>query len=110
MRDEKQREMMLQKKKLGKGCFDTHTQKYTVVNIEYKTCLGNYTNTYINFLWEMFTHYENNLLPYVGTLGNQPAKIMEIFDIIQGIVTEYEKKLKAIRRLQNNSDKRLGNG
>ena len=92
---------MLHKKQLGRGCFDTTTQKYKILNLEFKTCPGNYSNNYIYYLWQLFTHYENNLLPYKGSLGEQPAKIIEIFDIIQEVVRDYEEKLKKVKRLKD---------
>ena len=103
--------MMLHKKQISKGCFNTNTKKFNYGNIEFKGCLGNLYDPYTDYIWELFTQYGNNLLPYKGNLGNQPSKIMQIFSIIQGLISEHEKKLKGQKALSDAMKKRLaGNG
>ena len=101
---------MLHKKQLGKGCFNFNIKKYDIGHLQFNMCPGNYYDSYVNYLWQLFTHYQNNLLPYKGSLGNQPAKIIQIFDIIQGLVSEYEEKLRKINKLKERANQRLGNG
>ena len=101
---------MLNTKQLGKGCFDAGIKSYDIAFLNFKICPGNLYNSYINYIWELFTHYQNNLLPYSGNIGQQPAKIIEIFDVIQGLVSEYENRLKKVKSLKDQADQRLGNG
>ena len=69
-------------KRKSKGCYDYSTKVYRVENILYKTCIGNY-NTSIDFYLEAFSMYEKGVLPFKGTLANQPNKLIEIFNIIE---------------------------
>lgn len=100
-----QRVVMLRKKQFGKGCFDIGIQSFKLGNLDFKVCPGNYHDSYVNYIWQLFTQYENNLLPYEGTLGSQPAKVIEIFDIIQGLIHDYENKLKKMKRLKDQATK-----
>lgn len=70
------------RKRKPKGCYDYSTKVYRLENILYKTCVGNY-NSNIDFLVEAFSKYEKGMLPFKGTLGEQPAKIIDIFHIIE---------------------------
>jgi hypothetical protein len=55
---------------------------YKIENVIYKSCVGNY-NSNIGFLTEAFSKYEKGMLPFKGTLSDQPAKLIEIFNIIE---------------------------
>ncbi len=99
---------MLYKKQLGKGCFSNDIKTYIFDDLKFLTCPGNYYDSYTNYLWQLFTHYQNNLLPYKGTLGEQPAKIIQIFEIIQGVVSEYEDRLEKIKKIKDKANKTLG--
>lgn len=69
-------------KRKPKGCYDYSTRVYRLENILYKTCLGNY-NKSIGFYTEALSMYEKGMLPFKGTLSEQPNKIIEIFNIIE---------------------------
>ena len=75
------------------GCFDYTTKKYRVENIIYKSCLGNY-QTNINFFLESFAKYEQGMLPFNGTISEQPNKVIEIFNIIESRRHEFREKQK----------------
>jgi hypothetical protein len=102
--------MMLHKKRLSKGCFDTKTKQYIIGNIVFKTCLGNYQNSIVNHYWMLYTHYQNNLLPYNGSYGDQPAKVIEVFNIIQGLIREYEQQLEKMKKQTDKLNKKFKNG
>ena len=69
-------------KRKSKGCYDYSTKVYRLDNVVYKTCLGNY-NKDINFFIEAFSLYEKGVLPFKGTLSDQPSKVIDIFNIIE---------------------------
>ena len=50
--------------------------------------MGNFTAN-INYLFEAFFKYEQGIMPFNGTLGEQPNKIMEVFSVI-----DYRKTIK----------------
>jgi hypothetical protein len=70
------------RKRKSKGCFDFTSKEYVLENILYKTCIANF-NTPIDFLTEAFSLYEKGVLPFKGTLGEQPNRIIEIFNLIE---------------------------
>jgi hypothetical protein len=73
----------------SKGCFDYTTKQYLLENIKYNTCIGNFV-TNIDYLLDAFVQYEKGIMPFEGSLGNQPSKIISIFNIIE--VRRNEKK------------------
>lgn len=76
----------LQKKTLrkreSKGCFDYSTKSYKFDNLIFKTCPGNFVVP-IDYFVEAFSLYEKGVLPFRGTIGDQPNKIMEVFQLIE---------------------------
>ena len=70
-----------ERNRTAKGCFKLGVKSYTIDNILYKSCIGNYVAP-IDFYIEAFSLYEKGMLPYLGTLGEQPNKIIEIFQVI----------------------------
>lgn len=74
-----------------KGCFDLKTKSYRLENIRYNNCVGNHV-TDVGYLMEAFVMYEKGHLPFQGTIGEQPNKIMEIFDLIYRRRADYLKR------------------
>jgi hypothetical protein len=72
-----------------KGCFDYTTKQYRLENITYNTCIGNYSVN-LDYFFDAFALYEKGIMPFDGPLGNQPSKIISIFNIIE--VRRNEKK------------------
>ena len=70
------------RKRKSKGCFDFVSKPHRLENIRYKSCIGNFAIP-IDFFIEAFSLYEKGVLPFKGTISNQPNKIMEIFQIIE---------------------------
>ena len=70
-----------ERKRKSKGCYDYTTKQYRNGGFLYKSCYGNYVSN-IDFYIEAFSFFEKGKLPYTGTLGEQPNKIIEIFNII----------------------------
>lgn len=69
-------------KRTSKGCFDYTSKSYKIENVVYNSCIGNYTVN-IGFYIEAFAKYKLGLLPYDGNLGEQPNKLLEIFNIME---------------------------
>ena len=72
----------------SKGCYDFSTKSYRIENIKYNTCVGNFVKP-IEFLLEAFSLYEKGVLTFNGKVGDQPAKLMECFNIFEQ--RRYEK-------------------
>ena len=75
-----------------KGCFDA-VANWKVDNIIFKKCVGNFVLPSTNGILSMFRLYEKGLLPYAGSVSEQPAKIMQIFDIISARKAEKDNEL-----------------
>ncbi|NOS67246.1 MAG: hypothetical protein HOO67_02680 [Candidatus Peribacteraceae bacterium] len=100
----KDAETMLQKTRESKACFDFAAEFIHNIDgqIYFKKCIGNYFNgVWVRFV-EMERQYEKGVLPYPGSLSEQPAKILEIFRIIaayrQEQIAEEQKKARIKER------------
>lgn len=71
-----------EKKRMSKGCFDLTSKSYRIDNIRYNTCIGSFAVP-IDFFIEAFSLYEKGVLPFKGSIGEQPSKIMEVFQLIE---------------------------
>ena len=98
---EKRRETYIQhtrKKREGQSCFSINKRCiYQLENIKYYTCVGNFYDKSVCCLYEMFILYEKGVLPYAGALVDQPAKIIEIFQLIGGLRSSKAERLKKER-------------
>ena len=75
----------------GKGCYDYKTKTFQVDNFKLYTCVGNYVKE-IDYLVEAFSQYEKGLLPFKGGLGEQPNKIIEVFNLINTVRSKHIKE------------------
>jgi hypothetical protein len=71
-----------ERKRRTKGCFDYTSKSYRIDNIRYTTCIGSFAVP-IDFFVEAFSLYEKGVLPFKGGIGEQPNKIMEVFQLIE---------------------------
>lgn len=69
------------RKRQSKGCFELGVKTYLLDNVKYNKCVGNYVKE-LDYILEAFSLYEKGVLPFKGNLGNQPNKIIEVFNII----------------------------
>ena len=81
-------------KRRSKGCYDYGIMDYRLENIKYDRCVGNYVKN-IEYFTDAFSLYEKGILPFEGTLGDQPNKIMEIFELIHRRRAEFMKREEA---------------
>lgn len=80
-----------ERKRISKGCYDLKTKSYRLENIRYNNCIGNHTVP-LEYLMDSFVLYEKGTMPFEGTLGDQPNKIIEIFEVIHRRRREYNKR------------------
>lgn len=60
--------------------------RFTRPTIEFK-----YPN--ISYVLTLFQNYEKGLLPFPGSVSEQPAQIMEVFNLLRNIRNDYQQKL-----------------
>jgi len=77
-----------------KGCFDYTSQVYVLDDYKYLSCIGNFQDISVRYYWELFQKYEKNILPYKGSLQEQPNKIIEIFNFIDAILKRKQENKK----------------
>lgn len=73
---------------------NSSTDKSVIINgIRYKSCLCNLKNSSTMYFIDLYDKYQKfGLLPFSGTITEQPAKIMEIFNVLESVKIEYTYK------------------
>ena len=74
-------EELTKKERTLKGCFDAKVE-HKLDNIVFKYCLGNYCLPSTASLLSLFVQFEKGILPHAGGLSDQPAKTIQLFEII----------------------------
>jgi hypothetical protein len=74
-------------------------------SILFRTCIGNFFDHSVIPLLEMEKQYQKGVLPYPGSLSEQPYKIIEAFRVIEHY--RYEK-LERDRKAREQKEKRRG--
>lgn len=69
--------------KKARGCgVITKNLKEKINNIEYYTCLCEIEHEDTYFLLSMSRHFENGIMPFNGSLMDQPAQIIELLEMV----------------------------
>lgn len=64
------------------------------LNLHFKQGIEDMSIGYFNYVFTLFELYKNHgVLPYPGSASEQPAKIIEIFDVLQALTSERDRKL-----------------
>jgi hypothetical protein len=84
------------------------------INVRYYTCPGNLYDPSLGYLYSLFEKYERGFLPFEGTISDQPAKVVECFNLIVNLREDHARKLqedqqRATNRSQGKSFGRQGN-
>lgn len=79
--------------KLKKGCQGLGVTTYKVENLKYSICIGNfYSHSVINYV-DLYYNYQRGVLPYEGSLLDQPSKIIDVFNLIDGLIKTKQNAL-----------------
>lgn len=57
---------------------------------------------YFSYVINLYTNYQKGILPYKGSLVEQPTKIIEIFQVLDQLKFESEEKMRKKREKENN--------
>lgn len=94
-----------QKNRERKGCFSVSQYAlHNLDNLRYHTCIGNFASDSALSFIEAEARYNQGILPYAGSLFEQPAKIIEIFNCIAAwkqAKLEAQRKAQALRERVN---------
>lgn len=72
--------------------------------LSYKACIGNFYRDGWVYWLQMYRQYQRGLLPFPGTISDQPAKVVEVF----GIIELFEEKAEAEKKAKANSRGKRG--
>lgn len=95
---------LLHAKQKAKGCFDLETKSFIIGNpfkedpVTFKSCVGNFTALSVNYWSDLYFNFEKGEMPFNGKLGEQPAKVIELFRVL-------EKRINANKEQQENKQK-----
>lgn len=89
-------EVVIQVEKNRRGCGVFTAEPKVVIDnqIGFHTCLCNpdFHHPNMSEILFLFENYKRGVLPYNGTLTEQPAQLMEIFQLIENLHFEREQK------------------
>lgn len=79
-----------------KGCFAKDDRvRHRIGNLSFSSCIGNFYDRSVIYLYDLQDKYEKGIMPYKGALTEQPAKIIEAFGVIQAFNNErMEREVK----------------
>lgn len=93
------REKLHERIKLGQGCEKPSPKM--VANIEYgslkivfKRCVGNFYWKPLEDYLRVYELYNAGVIPYPGSLMDQPAKFVELMDLLHNLTQRRERELR----------------
>lgn len=96
-----------QKSRDMKGCFGVKkTAMHKIVTdggksgIQFSTCIGNFFDLTVLSLLEMQRQYEKGILPFKGSLAEQPNKVIEAFGVIEKYKYDKAERERQLRQLK----------
>ncbi len=83
-------EEMLAKVRKVKGCEEVKSESIHKIGdvLRFSTCPGNFVRPQVSALLSAYAQFKQGVMPYAGGLMDQPAKIIELFDVIDSHVAE----------------------
>lgn len=69
-----------------KGCEGPGISQYKVENIKYSICIGNFYSHSVYQYVDLYYNYQRGVMPFAGSIMEQPCKIIEVFNIIDGFI------------------------
>lgn len=92
------------------GCkADGSKQLFQLGKISFRKCLCNFQNTQLPFLLKLHKHFEAGVMPFEGPLADQPAKLMDVFGLLDELKEDYrqaQEKAEATLNKQSQSRRR----
>lgn len=77
-------------------CNNTTVKPFYVVDeYEYTTCPCNFKNPLFNYLLVCSDSMEKGILPFAGSLSEQPAKVMEALTLLDNLKLEFKLEQQA---------------
>ena len=74
---------------------------YIIDNLEFYTCPCNFRNRMFSFFINALDAYDKGILPYRGSLSEQPAKSIEALMLLSVLKEEYKQEIAAKANAKN---------
>ena len=65
---------------------------YIIDNLEFRTCPCNFRNRMFPFLLTALDGFDKGILPYPGSLSEQPAKAMEALTLLSNLKEQFKQE------------------
>ena len=86
----------LLEKKIGlKGCKTSDKVRAQVEDIKYYRCIGNFRSDQVTSMIDLYYHYKNGVMPFPGSLMEQPSKIIDVFNLIDACIKTKQAEIEA---------------
>lgn len=66
--------------------------KFQIEQVKYFKCPGNFYEPSMAYLMEGYEKYKQGVMPYPGSFYDQPAKIIEIYKLIDALLVDKRRK------------------
>lgn len=68
-------------------------KQVTSLNIVFKDPIENYTYSQFGYVYTLYKRFvDGGILPFPGSLADQPAQIMEIFNTLESVELEHKQR------------------
>lgn len=74
---------------------------YMIDNLEFRTCPCNFRNRKYSFFSTALSGFDKGVLPYPGSLSEQPAKAMEAIILLSNLKEEFKQEQNAQQQAKN---------
>lgn len=78
----------------------------TSLNLRFKTHFSKFEYEYFDYVLHLFDQYKKGNLPFPGCLSEQPAQIIETFQVLTALENENELRLRRQVNKENGRSKR----
>lgn len=106
-------ELMIKRNKERKNCETPANSRLHEIrlsegrSIHLSRCPGNYTLENFSYYMDLYNAYQRGILPFEGSLSDQPNKVMEIFRLIQTFIDAKMKQEAEEQRKKQRSMERI---
>lgn len=73
----------LEASRINKGCYGQNRVLYNIGRVDLKSCIGNYYKPWAMTWFKLYRAFKNGIMPFPGSLTEQPARALEIFDAFE---------------------------
>lgn len=106
-------EQMLEQNRTLKACrAPAESPRHFIgTELKFRSCIGNFVRQkYLPWI-EAFRQFEKGVMPFTGAYTDQPAKVLELFDVIRSTQMEHAaKQAKKRNRLSQPQKPRVNRG